>query len=254
MERRRTGATALAVVLAAVLGVVIVAGCGDGVPGDAVAVVGDVPITKADFDNYMAQAKATVIGQSGSFPAEGSAEYDQYAASLVDYLVDNEVLAQGAGKLGVEVTAIDVSLYIAELESSYGGHDAFLEELAEQGMTFAQVREDVRASLLSEAVYDKVVEDVKVTAAEVRAFWDENEAAIKENAAENDEMATFANTKEEIRESLLEAARTRAWRHWLETTAAELGVVYAEGFDPRVLRASQPPAVSPSPTFTTGAE
>ncbi|MBN2203776.1 MAG: hypothetical protein JW767_02025, partial [Thermoleophilia bacterium] len=74
MKRRSTGGAALAVLLAVVAGVLIVAGCGDGVPGDAVAVVGDVPIGKADFDKYMEQAKATVISQSGSFPAEGSAE------------------------------------------------------------------------------------------------------------------------------------------------------------------------------------
>ncbi len=248
MKRRRTGAATIAVAVILVLGTLIVAGCGGDVPGDAVAVVGDVPISKADFDKYMEQAKATVISQSGSFPAEGSAEYDEYAASLVDYLVQTEVVAQGAEKLGVEVTAIDVSLYIAELETSYGGRDAFLEELAEQGMTFAEVRKDVRASLLGEAVYNKVIEDVKVTAAEVKAFWDENEAAIKASAEENDKVATFANTKKEIRESLLETARARAWQEWVEATIAELGVVYAEGYDPNALRAS------PAPAATTSAE
>ncbi len=248
MKRRRTGAAAVAVAVILILGALIVAGCGDDIPDDAVAVVGDVPITKADFDKYMEQAKATVISQSGSFPAEGSAEYDEYAASLLDYLVQNEVVAQGAAKLGVEVTAVDVSLYIAELETSYGGHDAFLEELAEQGMTFAEVRKDVRASLLGEAVYNKVIEDVKVTAAEVKAFWDENEAAIKESAEENDKVATFANTKKEIRESLLESARAQAWQAWVEATITELGVVYAEGYDPDALR------VSPAPAATTSTE
>jgi len=248
MKRRRAGAATVAVAMILVLGVLVVAGCGDGMPGDAVAVVGDVPISKADFDQYMEQAKATVISQSGSFPAEGSVEYGEYAASLVDYLVQSEVVAQGAEKLGVEVTAVDVSLYIAELETSYGGHDAFLEELAEQGMSFAEVRKDVRASLLGEAVYNKVIEDVKVTAAEVKVFWDENEAAIRESAEQNDKVATFANTKKEIRESLLETARARAWQAWVEATIADLGVVYAEGYDPNALRAS------PAPAATTGTE
>lgn len=248
MKRRRTGAAVVAAAVILALGVVSAAACGDAVPDDAVAVVGDVPITTADFDKYMEQAKATVIGQSGSFPAEGSAEYDEYTASLVDYLVETEVVAQGAGKLGVEVTAIDVSLYIAELETSYGGHDAFLDELAEQGTTFAEVRRDVRASLLGEAVYAKVTGDVKVTAAEVKAFWDENEAAIKARAKENDKVATFANTKKEIRASLLETARAQVWQAWVEATVAELGVVYAEGYDPAVLR------VAPSPAATSTAE
>lgn len=238
MKRGGSGAAALAVVLALVLAAVFAAGCGDGVPGDAIAVVGDVPIAEADFDRYMEQARATVMSQSAAFPEVGSAEYDQYAASLVDYLVENELVAQGAGKLGVEVTAVDVSLYIADLETSYGGREAFLEELAEQGTTLAEVRTDVRASLLGEAVYAKVTEDVKVTAAEVEAFWEANKAAIKASAEENDEVATFANTKNEIRQSLLETAAAEAWQAWIDATRAELGVLYADGFDPDVLRGS----------------
>ncbi|HSL96451.1 MAG TPA: SurA N-terminal domain-containing protein, partial [Thermoleophilia bacterium] len=114
MNRRSTGAVVVAAAVILILGALFSAACGDAVPDDAVAVVGDVPITKADFDQYMEQAKATVISQSGSFPAAGSAEYDEYTASLVDYLVQSEVVAQGAERLGVEVTALDVSLYIAE--------------------------------------------------------------------------------------------------------------------------------------------
>ncbi len=247
MKRRRTGAAAVAVAVIVVLGAVFAA-CGSDVPGDAVAVVGEVPITKADFERYMEQAKATVLSQSGTFPAEGSAEYDQYAASLMDYMVQNEVVAQGAESLGVEVTDVDVSLYIAELETSYGGHDAFLEELAEQGTTFAEVREDVRASLLGEAVYNAVVADVKVTAAEVKAFWQENKSAYIDAAEKDDKVATFANTKKEIRASLLEAAQAQAWQAWVEATITEVGVLYAEGYDPDALRAS------PSPAATSTAE
>jgi hypothetical protein len=242
MKHRRTAAAGLAVAVILVLVGLAVAGCGSGVPDDAVALVGDVPLTKAQFDKYMDQAKATVMSQSGSFPAEGSAEYDQYAASLVDYMVENEVIAQGAGKLGVEVTDVDVSLYIAELETSYGGHEAFLEELADGGTTFAEVRKDVRASLLGEAVHNAVIADVEVTAAEVKAFWEENKAAYIEAAQKEDKVATFANTKKKIRASLLEAARAQAWQTWIDATADELGVLYAEGYDPDTLAASPSPS------------
>lgn len=244
MDRKRVVAVALAALLALALGALLVGACGDDVPDDAVAVVGEVPISRDEFDSRMQQAKASMIAQYGSFPAEGSAEYDAYAADLVDYLVQTQIVEQGAASLGVEVTDIDVSLYIADLEESYGGREAFLEELAESGTTYAEARKGVRESLLGEEVYNAVVEDVKVTAAQVRDFWEENKAALVAQAEENGRDATFTSLKKEIRNGLLEAARAREWQAWLAATAEKLGVRYAEGFDPKVLRASPSPAAT----------
>jgi len=240
VKARRAGALVLAAIVA--FPALLAGACGGDVPGDAVAVVGDAPISKEEFDSRMEQAKASMIAQYGSFPAEGTADYDAYAADLVDYLVQSELVEQGAGELGVEVTSIDVSLYIAQLEESYGGREAFLEELAESGTTFAEARDSVRESLLGEDVYNAVVEGVKVTAAQVRAYWEENKAALVAQAEENDKDATFASLKKEIRAGLLETARARQWQTWLAATAEELGVRYAEGYDPAVLRGSPSPA------------
>lgn len=244
MKRTHAGALALTVILGVLLGALLAGACGDGVPSDAVAVVGDVPISRDEFDSRMQQAKASMIAQYGSFPAEGSAEYDAYAADLVDYLVQTQLVEQGAASLGVEVTEIDVSLYIADLEESYGGREAFLEELAESGTTYAEAREGVRESLLGEEVYNAVVQGVKVTAAQVREFWEENKAALIAQAEENGKEATFASLKKEIRAGLLETARAREWQAWLAATAERLGVRYAEGYDPNVLRAAPSPAAT----------
>ncbi len=246
MKRRLAGLFAAVMVLTLVLASLTVAACGGGVPGDAVAMVGDVPVTKTEFDTYMAQAKTQVTGQYGSFPSAGSAEYEQYTAGLVDYLVQQEIIAQGAEKLGVSVTSTDVSVYIAELETNYGGRDALLESLAEEGMTFALLRESVRAQLLQQAAYDKVVEQIKVTTTEVRAFWQENKAAFIKEAKKKDKVATYANTKKEIGEGLLNAAQSKAWSAWLVATEQALGVQYAVGYDPDLLTAS-PSATTATP-------
>lgn len=246
MDRMRAGAAAVAVAVILALGALAVAACGGGVPGDAIAVVGDVSVTKAEFDVYMKQAKTQVTSQYGSFPSAGSAEYEQYTSSLVDYLVQQELIAQGAAKLGVSVTATDVSLYITELEANYGGRDALLETLAEQGMTYALLRDSVRASLLQEAAYDKVVEQIKVTTTEVRTYWKENKSAFVKEAKKKDKVATYANTKKKIRKGLLDAARSEAWLAWLAATEQTLGVRYAAGYDPDLLTAS-PSAATATP-------
>ncbi len=245
MRGRLAGIVAAVMALTLVFGALVVTACGGGVPGDAVAVVGDVSVTKAEFDTYMQQAKTQMTGQYGSFPSAGSAEYEQYTAGLVDYLVQQEIIAQGAATLGVSVTATDVSVYIAELETNYGGRDALLESLAEEGMTYALLRDSVRAELVQQAAYDKVVEQISVTTAEVRAFWQENKSAFMKEAEKEDKVATYANTKKEIREGLLNAAQSKAWLAWLTATEQTLGVRYAAGYDPDLLTAS------PSATSTT---
>jgi hypothetical protein len=70
MKRIAVALTTLA--LLAVLGTAaLLSGCG-GVPGDAVATVGDVSITKTEFEKLMAQAKTQITSQGATFPDKGS--------------------------------------------------------------------------------------------------------------------------------------------------------------------------------------
>ena len=94
---KKLALVALALVLG--LALLVAAGCGGKVPQGAIATVGGVPITQAQFDQYINQAKASA-GQNGqpAFPSPGTTTYNRYAAEIVNYLVEQQVVLNAAAK------------------------------------------------------------------------------------------------------------------------------------------------------------
>jgi hypothetical protein len=250
MKRIATLTVSLILLLGIVAGSLVAAGCG-GVPSDAVATVGDKDITKVQFDQLIAQAKTQAESQGTAFPAKGSAMYREYTASAVAFLVRAEVVAQGAGKLGVSVTDKDVDAQVAQLEQAYGGEKKVLATLKKQGMTMAQLKQSMKASLLGQKVAMAVVKNVKVDDAQVRAYWQANAATYRKKA----KTATYAKAKATISATLLDQARQKVWQAWLTKETHDLGVVYATSYDPAKLTASASPSASASPVsrHTAGA-
>ena len=170
--------TALAFALAAT-------GCGSSdddasqeVPEDAVAVVGDKEISKADFDRVLAQAKTTFEARKQEFPETGSPEYEQLKQSIVRSLVEQKQFELGAEELGISVTDEEIDKRLEELKQQFFGGDQkkYEAELKKQKLTEEQVRTDLRARILSEKIFKEVTSDVKVTDADVKAYYEQNES------------------------------------------------------------------------------
>jgi foldase protein PrsA len=160
---------ALAAVLAACGG-----GGGGDVPNEAVAKVGDTTITQQQFDALLAQAKRSYVSQKRAFPKAGTPEYQALKNQAVQYLVQRAEFAQEASKLGVKVTDKDVDKRLGEIKKQYfGGSDSrYTKQLKEQGLTEAQVRDDVRANLISEKLCAKVTNKVNVGDADIKKYYD----------------------------------------------------------------------------------
>ena len=88
----------VALALALGLALLVTAGCGDKVPAGAIATVGGVPITQAQFDQYINQAKASASTTKAAFPSGGTTAYYRYAAEIVNYLVEQQLVLNGADK------------------------------------------------------------------------------------------------------------------------------------------------------------
>lgn len=224
-------------------GSLFAAGCG-GVPGDAVATVGDASVAKTQFDQLMSQSKTQAESQGMTFPAESSATYRQYSASIVAYLVRSEVIAQGASSVGVTVTDKEVDAQVTQLEQSYGGEKKVLALLKQQGMTMALLKQSLKDRTLSQKVAAAVVKSVKIDDAQVREYWKAHADQYRKKAKTD----TYAKAKAKIRTKLLSQARQKAWEAWLVQRTEDLGVRYAAGYDPAELTASP----SPSASATTG--
>ena len=242
--KRKTGAVILVLALLGILAAAV-AGCGGGsssVPSGAVATVGDTSITKAQVDELVTQAKAQLKAQGSSYPKEGTAEYDQYTGQIVDYLVQLQVIAQSAAKNDVSVTDTEVKDQIAKMQDAYGGAKAFQAMLKKAGMTQELLDWTIRSQLLTQKLQAKVVKDVKVTDAQLQAYWDAHKSALSKKK----KTATFAKAKATIQTTLLQAAQDATWAAWLKQRAEEIGVVYAAGYDPATLMASPSPSTSPA--------
>jgi parvulin-like peptidyl-prolyl isomerase len=166
------------ILLLAALVALLAAGCGgsDSVPSDAVAKVGDQTITRAQYEQLLSQAKKSYASQKRDFPKAGSAEYEQLKNQAVQYLVQRAEFAQKADDLDVNISDKQIDDRLDQIKKQYfGGSDKkYRTQLKQQGLTEQQVRDDIQAQLVSEAIFKKVTEDVKVTDADVKKYYDDH--------------------------------------------------------------------------------
>ena len=165
---------------ALLLAALVLAGCGgdEEVPADAVAVVDGEEIARSDYEALIAQAKRSYQNQKREFPAAGSQEFQTLRNQAVQFLVQREQFEQEAGELDVEVTEKQVEARLAQIQKQYFGGDKakYEKQLKEQGLTERQVRNDIRAQLISEKIFAKVTGEVKVTDAQVEGYYEKNKS------------------------------------------------------------------------------
>ena len=181
MKISRPTRSVCALTLASVLVTFALAGCGGGdekVPADAVAVVDGEEVAKSDFEALLAQAKKSYLNQKREFPKAGSQEYQTLKNQAVQFLVQREQFEQEAEALDVEITEKQVDARLQQIQKQYFGGDKkkFEAQLKTQGLTEAQVRNDVRSQIVSEKIFQEVTNKVAVTDAQVTEYYNKNKA------------------------------------------------------------------------------
>ncbi len=159
--------------------VLVAAGCGGGsksVPASAVARVGNDTITKDQFNFLLAGAQRTYKARKAAFPKPGTASYKSLQDQAMQYLVQQAELEQKAKDLGVTVTDKDVAARLTQIKKQYfGGKQAsYLKQLKAQGLTEPQLKLDLQAQILSEKLYTAVTGKLKVSNAEITAYYNAN--------------------------------------------------------------------------------
>ena len=171
------------VALALALGLALLAGCGDKVPNGAVATVGGVPVTKAQFDQYINQAKASA-SQPGQppFPSPGTATYNRYAASIVNYLVEQQVILNAAAKQGITVSDSQVNTQLQQIAAQYGGTDKMYAAAKKAGMQADQLKTYVKNSLIGQKLYEKVIGTATPTQQQLQAYYNAHKSQFDQPA------------------------------------------------------------------------
>jgi parvulin-like peptidyl-prolyl isomerase len=168
--------------LPALLLAFVFTGCGgddkQSVPADAVASVDGEPIQKTEFDTLISQAKKSYENQKRDFPAAGSQEYQTLKNQAVQFLVQRRQFEQEAEELGIKIEEQQVEDRLEQIKKQYFGGDQkkYETQLKEQGLSDVQVRNDIRAQLVSEKIFEQVTKDVKVSDEDVKAYYEKNKA------------------------------------------------------------------------------
>jgi len=161
-----------------------VAACGsdDGnVPDGAVAVVGDQEISKAEFDALMHRARSAYEQRKTPFPKTGTPEYKALQTQAMQYLVQQAKYRQKADDLDVKVSDKEIDARLKQVKQQYfgGSEEQYKKNLKTQGLTDEQVRAEIENQLISEKIYDKVTEDVKVSDADIAAYYNDHKKDYK---------------------------------------------------------------------------
>jgi len=154
----------------------VAAGCGgssESVPSDAVAVVGGTPISRTTVEDLFARAKRNYKAQKRVFPKAGSAEYQALRSQIVTYLIQVNEFDQKAKDLHVSVTPKQVEDRLKQIKQQafQGSEQKYQQQLKAQGLTDAEVHADLHAQLTSQALFNKITKDVKVTDKDVKAYY-----------------------------------------------------------------------------------
>jgi parvulin-like peptidyl-prolyl isomerase len=179
-------------VLSGVILVAAVSACGGGgprdVPSDAVAVVGDRSISKADWDALIEQTKENYRATKHPFPKAGSAELASLRSNATQFLVSASEYEQEAAKLGVKVTDEDVQKRLDQIKQQFyasqspGGktpskeaiEKRYQKALKDQGFTDEEVRKGIKITLYRERVQQKVTADITVSDSDIKSYYDKH--------------------------------------------------------------------------------
>ena len=169
-----------------------IAGCGGedaktaaDVPSDAIALVGETPIPRAEFDELMERAEANYKAQKRPFPKVGSPEYQDLKTRAGAFLVQRYQFRAEAAKLDVEATDEDVDKKLAEIQKASfdGSREKLLAALKKEGLTEEDAREEIRDRTLQEKLYAKVTEDIEASEEEQEAYYEKNKEQFSQPAS-----------------------------------------------------------------------
>jgi foldase protein PrsA len=149
----------------------------NGVPADAAAVIGSVTIPKSRIALYMQQARINFASQNVTFPAVGSNSWRALRGRAVAFLTVGAVYQAKAAAEGITATDAEVKTATEQARKTYGKTKAAQDKaMKKQGMTDAELRTEAKLRVLEQKVQRRQYENVKVTAAEARRYYDDHKS------------------------------------------------------------------------------
>jgi peptidyl-prolyl cis-trans isomerase SurA len=142
-----------------------VAGCNRTPSPDVVATVNSKEILRSEMErNYK--------GSVGDHPQEASPEQADIARlTILDQMIDVEILQQRAAKLNLAASDEDVNAKLTEVKARYT-QEEFDKHLKEMGVTLDDYKRELRRNLTSEKLLNKEIESkINITDGEISGYY-----------------------------------------------------------------------------------
>jgi len=209
-----------------VLGAAACGGSSGALPSGAVANVNGTAIPRADLDALIERARKGYAAQKQSFPKEGTQEFQSAQALYLNYLVQKAEFEQQAKDLHVTVTDKDVDKALAAfVKSRYPGKNAqFMKDLKAQGLTLDTFKDTLRVSVLAQKIFNVVTKKVKVSPADVFAYYQQN-ASSYGSAASRQLRHILVSAKDKNGQVDLAKSKAEADRIRKQVTNANFGAL-----------------------------
>jgi len=140
------------------------------------------------------------VYQQYPFFSPGESEY-WLRSYVLELMIDDELIRAEAEKSGIKVDKGEIDEAIKSLKAMYAKEDDFYLYLQSVGMTEAEVRETVKANLMTQAYIEQLQSAAAVSDEEVAAEFEARKA--------EDETLVFEEVADEIRSDLLEQKKSQ---------------------------------------------
>lgn len=163
---------------------------------ESVATVNGVEIPKTTFDSQLATVIATYKTQGVN--TDDATTTQQIRAQVLDDLINNELVAQGINKTGIQVTPEQIEAQRAALVTQLGGEDKLKAQIEASKITDAQLRENIAKQLAIQAYLLKNIDVSSAIATDV-----EIEQVYKDGIKDQKTPPKLKDVKEQIRQQIV---------------------------------------------------
>lgn len=163
---------------------------------------------------------------------EGEAARLSDRTSIIDYLINQELVAKAAEDEGLEVTDEELAAGFDQVRAGYGTDEEWETALAEVGYTEQQLKDEIGRQLLTEKLGTAVTEEIYAkdpTDEELKAYYDGNLDLFTVEAGKRASHILFAPEAKATAESVLAELEAgadfaaKAKEHSIDDATAELG-------------------------------
>ncbi|HJT70401.1 MAG TPA: SurA N-terminal domain-containing protein, partial [Terriglobales bacterium] len=156
---------------AAIIATTLTIACALKGPGnDVAATVDGEKIYRADVERYFQNQTA------GSTQPLSEEQATGLRLSILENLIDNQILMHRAGKLGLLATDEEVERRLKELKTP-NSDEEFAKRLQERNLTVDDVKREIRRSLTADKVVNReIVSKINITDQDIAAYYNQHKS------------------------------------------------------------------------------